>query len=62
MTIKSLIFLPPLFRREEKGEDTQHIVPIYITLLMVIRSVQQLFKRESPAWHHTWIPFVESSG
>lgn len=62
MTIKSLIFLPPLFRREEKGEDTQHIVPIYITLLMVIRSVQQMFKGGSPAWHHTWIPFVESSG
>ena len=36
-------------------------VPVYITPLMVIRSVQQIFKGESPAWHHEWIPFNEIS-
>ena len=30
-------------------------VPVYITPLMVIRSVQQVFKGESPCWHHTWV-------
>ena len=30
-------------------------VPVYITPLMVIRSVQQVFKGESPRWHHTWV-------
>ena len=29
-------------------------VPVYVTPLMVIRSVQQVFKGESPAWHHEW--------
>ena len=32
-------------------------VPVYVTPLMVIRSVQQFFKGESPAWHHEWVPF-----
>ena len=32
-------------------------VPVYVTPLMVIRSVQQVFKGESPAWHHEWVPF-----
>lgn len=36
-------------------------VPVYITPLMVIRSVQQMFKGESPAWHHTWVPFDKIS-
>ncbi|WP_281643821.1 monofunctional biosynthetic peptidoglycan transglycosylase [Bacteroides zoogleoformans] len=30
-------------------------LPIYVTPLMVIRSVQQLSKGESPVWHHTWV-------
>lgn len=30
-------------------------VPVYITPLMVIRSVQQVFKGENPRWHHTWV-------
>lgn len=36
-------------------------LPVYITPLMVIRSVQQTFKGESPVWHHTWVPFDEIS-
>ena len=36
-------------------------MPVYVTPLMVIRSVQQIFKGESPAWHHEWIPFNEIS-
>ena len=31
-------------------------MPVYITPLMVIRSVQQLFDGESPTWKHTWVP------
>ncbi|WP_101542492.1 monofunctional biosynthetic peptidoglycan transglycosylase [Bacteroides cutis] len=30
-------------------------VPVYITPLMVIRSVQQIFTGENPKWHHTWV-------
>ena len=36
-------------------------VPVGITPLMVIRSVEQLLKSESPAWHHTWVPLEEIS-
>ncbi|WP_297329426.1 monofunctional biosynthetic peptidoglycan transglycosylase [uncultured Bacteroides sp.] len=36
-------------------------VPVYITPLMVIRSVQQIFKGESPVWHHTWVSFDKIS-
>lgn len=36
-------------------------MPVYITPLMVIRSTQQVFKGESPAWHHTWVPFDKIS-
>lgn len=36
-------------------------VPVYITPLMVIRSVQQVFKGENPLWHHTWVPFDKIS-
>ena len=36
-------------------------LPVYVTPLMVIRSVQQTFKGESPLWHHTWVPFEEIS-
>ena len=35
--------------------------PVYITPLMVIRSVQQLTKGESGKWHHTWVPFDKIS-
>lgn len=28
-------------------------MPVYITPLMVIRSAQQIFKGNSPEWHHT---------
>lgn len=36
-------------------------VPVYVTPLMVIRSVQQVFKGESPRWHHTWVAFDKIS-
>lgn len=36
-------------------------VPVYVTPLMVIRSVQQVFKGENPIWHHSWVPFDEIS-
>ena len=36
-------------------------VPVYITPLMVIRSVQQMFKGESPVWHHEWVAFDKIS-
>lgn len=36
-------------------------VPVYITPLMVIRSVQQAFKGENPAWHHVWVSFDKIS-
>lgn len=36
-------------------------MPVYITPLMVIRGTQQVFKGESPAWHHTWVPFNKIS-
>lgn len=36
-------------------------MPVYITPLMVIRSTQQVFRGESPVWHHTWVPFDKIS-
>ena len=36
-------------------------VPVYITPLMAIRSAQQVFRGESPVWHHTWVPFDKIS-
>lgn len=36
-------------------------MPVYITPLMVIRSAQQIFKGNSPEWHHTWVPLNEIS-
>lgn len=36
-------------------------VPVYATPLMVIRSVQQLFKGETPVWHHSWVSFDQIS-
>lgn len=31
-------------------------VPVYVTPLMVIRSVQNTLKGEPAAWHHQWVP------
>lgn len=31
-------------------------VPVYVTPLMVIRSVQNVLKGEPAAWHHRWVP------
>lgn len=36
-------------------------MPVYVTPLMVIRSVQQIFEGESPRWHHTWVSFDKIS-
>lgn len=36
-------------------------VPVYITPLMVIRSVSQLFQGEPAGWHHTWVSFEHIS-
>lgn len=36
-------------------------IPVYVTPLMVIRSVQQAFKGENPLWHHTWVSFEKIS-
>lgn len=31
-------------------------IPVYVTPLMIIRSVQHIAKAESPRWQHTWVP------
>lgn len=36
-------------------------IPVYITPLMVIRSVQQVAAGEKPIWHHKWVPLKEIS-
>lgn len=36
-------------------------VPVYVTPLMLIRSVQQAFKGEPAGWHHEWVPFDKFS-
>lgn len=30
-------------------------IPVYITPLMVIRSVQNIITGQSPTWHHSWV-------
>ena len=30
-------------------------MPVYVTPLMVIRSVQQLASGDKPTWKHTWV-------
>lgn len=40
---------------------TYRFVPVYITPLMVIRSINQLFQGESAGWHHTWVSFEQIS-
>lgn len=36
-------------------------MPVYVTPLMIIRSVQQVFKGEKPRRHHEWVPFDKLS-
>lgn len=36
-------------------------VPVYITPLMLIRSVQNMSRGESPTWYHQWVPLNEIS-
>lgn len=36
-------------------------IPVYITPLMVIRSVQQITSGDKPTWKHTWVSFDKIS-
>ena len=36
-------------------------MPVYITPLMVIRSVQQITSGDNPTWKHTWVSFDKIS-
>ena len=36
-------------------------MPVYITPLMVIRSVQQIISGDKPTWKHTWVSFDKIS-
>ena len=36
-------------------------IPVYFTPLMVIRSIQQIFKGEKPVRHHSWVSFDKIS-
>ena len=36
-------------------------MPVYVTPLMVIRSVQQVFSGDKPTWKHTWVSFEKIS-
>lgn len=36
-------------------------VPVCVTPLILIRSVQQAFKGEPAGWHHEWVPFDKFS-
>ncbi len=37
------------------------VIPVYVTPLMVIRSVQQISGGEKMVWHHDWVPIEEIS-
>lgn len=37
------------------------VMPVLVTPLMVIRSVESIGKGESPFWHHSWVPLGEMS-
>ncbi len=37
------------------------VMPVVVTPLMVIRSVQNITHGESPFWHHTWVPLQDMS-
>lgn len=36
-------------------------MPVYVTPLMVIRSVQQMISGDKPTWKHTWVSFDKIS-
>ena len=36
-------------------------IPVYITPLMLIRSVQNITAGQSPTWHHSWVPLENIS-
>lgn len=36
-------------------------MPVYVTPLMVIRSIQQLASGDKPTWKHTWVSFDKIS-
>ncbi|MBP1615999.1 MAG: pbpD 1 [Bacteroidetes bacterium] len=36
-------------------------MPVYVTPLMPIRCVQQIFDGKKPIWKHKWVPFEEMS-
>jgi len=36
-------------------------LPVYVTPLMVIRSIEQIASEETPTWKHTWVSFDEIS-
>lgn len=36
-------------------------IPVYVTPLMVIRSVQQIASGDKPTWKHTWVSFDKIS-
>lgn len=36
-------------------------IPVYVTPLMVIRSIEQLFAKDKPTWKHTWVSFDKIS-
>ncbi|MEY8687969.1 monofunctional biosynthetic peptidoglycan transglycosylase [Bacteroides sp. AN502(2024)] len=36
-------------------------MPVYVTPLMIIRSVQQIFSGDKPTWKHTWVSFDQMS-
>ena len=37
------------------------LIPVYVTPLMVIRSIEQLFAKDKPTWKHTWVSFDKIS-
>ena len=41
------------------GSDCYRFMPVYVTPLMVIRSVQQSFSGDKPTWKHTWVSFFD---
>ena len=36
-------------------------IPVYVTPLMVIRTVEQLADGEPVVWHHRWVPIEKMS-
>ena len=54
-------FLIFLFASSLSAVLVLRFVPVYVTPLMVIRTVQQISRGEKPVWHHTWVPIEEIS-